>query len=408
MQAAFSGLTTAYAYMRNSVSGDETRTAITTATNFALTPAGSGTYTVRVADAATGGNVLWETSTFTVAALTFALGGGQPTTGTTSAAITFTGTYTGTAPGGFTYSWNASGGSGTVSSSTISGGTWSATFPCSSNVSTTAVCTITEVGGGALSVTTGNINVSAPVAFAITSIAPQAIGVAGASMVFNAVYTGTWSAPTVTVDGVGVTLVANNAGSGGVGTFTITAPAPSSFTGTALTQGPLHTCTAVGSTGSTRTTTFAANASANYPGNLYAQNPEQMVSSFTRTGSAMNTYVYLGTSTTVATGTPTGSYNLTNNGNNAPTGTFVNVKVAGSLTAIRGLAPSLVVPPGTVLPAATGYHNGFTTAASTNSNAAFDFGGQLFSDTSSAGTYYAWLITSDGYCYVRPTGITVS
>src|SRR6185312_12702582 len=120
--ATLTGLTTAYAVLYTGGSDQGSRQAFTGSSVPGISPTASGSYTLRVYDALTSGNLLAESAAITVSNPTIAVT--TPGTTSPSTTMTLTGTYTGPAPSGVNARFDGTGSYTALTTFSATGGSW--------------------------------------------------------------------------------------------------------------------------------------------------------------------------------------------------------------------------------------------------------------------------------------------
>lgn len=212
-----------------------------------LTLAGTGTY------AGTSNTLAFTTTSAGAPSLTL----NTPASSTAGSVLAITGSFANGTPNGFTFAIDA-GGTSTASNPVISGGTWS--FNITAPAVGSHTITVTGTGGNTASATSSSFtNTAAGGGFAISTVAPASIGIAGASMTFNVVMSGgslSTTGLTVLVNGTSVTPISASGTS-----IVITAPASTAGN----THTGFHTISVQGSAGSPQSSSFATQATATAP-----------------------------------------------------------------------------------------------------------------------------------------------
>lgn len=358
-------------------------------------PAAAGTFTYKVFAGSAGGAALSTSPAITVAA-----GGSAPT-------LAVTGVSPLAAGGTSTATLAFSNGAPSSISATMDGAALAVTAgnvqtlagsgPTASGVASFAFAapaagshTLVASGAGTYAATSASFALATEtgVAFAVTSVAPQAIGLAGAFMAFVITYTGTLGTPAVTVDGDASTPVGVTKTGTGTATFKVVAPQPGA-------NYALHALTAAGTSGGAVSVLFAANPTLVAPSNIYCSGALP---------ATQPSHPLLVSNPGFYTGAPpaggSGTWYFSD-----PADGRVELPI-GAI--ISGWSQSNVAPPGPlgVIPAGGTNTPGIalTTAFQSSNYRNWNTTGRF----ETAGTYYLWVITSEGYAYVSPTTCVVS
>ena len=289
-------------------------------------------------------------------------------------------------------------GSGATAAGTV---TWTLTVPAAATHALVASTT----GTYAATASSYSWVTSAGSPMAVTAVAPQAIGVANQAMVFNVTYTGTWAVPTVLVDGSAATVTANSAGSGGVGTVTITAPAVlgNTTSTTLVNNGGQHTISATGATGSTRTSKFFAQATGSIIYDFWFGNGPFAATSTDPAAPAGGLYIF---------SSGTGVYNANAFAPTSPTPSGLRAVIGdGTSTGMQmGWSKSRVIPPTGPADSVLGSNHNLSQMPP-RGDGYYQNGPYVnrgVSGDPSGTVYYLWVMTADGYAIVSPTGCAIS
>lgn len=385
----------------NTTSGTSSTASGTFSVSFTAPTAGSHTLTMAAAGtyAATSNAFTFTTTVTAVASITV----NTPASAIAGSIQSIAGTFANGTPSGFTYAVD-SGSSSAAPSPVISGGTWS--FNITAPAAGSHTIAVTSTGGNTASATSSSFtNTVSSGGFAISSIAPANIGVAGASITFNVVMSsGSLSTTglTVLVNGTSVTPLSASGTS-----IVITAPA--SAAGNAHTG--FHTISVQGSAGNSQSSPFATQSNATAPFTLQ-MSPTFGLGWFTANTPATNGLNYQSELNFVVTSATPGA--LSYPGTYAGYGPTTPSPAPNKVSWVWG--SSATVPP----TLGNGGGSGTTTGGAwgigySTDNAVSSYNGGAFSrltvplgsaggTAAPSGTYYAWISVkmADGtfYTYV--------